>query len=138
MPDHPSSPAAPSLRVMIVDDDVDHAFTAGEILRLSGHEVVTASEGEEALRQLEGGFRADAVVVDLLMPGLDGAGLIGRLQALPGGGPRVVVATGLHSDHLRALLGVSHVLFKPYAPGELLDAVEGHAGAARARWRSEG
>lgn len=112
-------------RVLVVDDDRDQRETAGEILRLAGHEVAIAGDGQEALQRLDGGFAADVIFLDLLMPGLDGATFLERLDGRAPPRPRVVLVTGMRPDRLGWLLRVDAVLTKPYAPGELLSEAAG-------------
>lgn len=112
-------------RVLVVDDDRDQRETAGEILRLAGHEVAIAADGQEALQHLDGGFAADVIFLDLLMPGLDGATFLERLDGRTPPRPRVVLVTGMRPDHLGWLVRVDAVLTKPYSPGELLAEAAG-------------
>ncbi len=60
-------------RILVVDDDSAIRFTLEELLRNSGHEVVVASGGQQALSCLED---VDLVVTDLAMPGIDGLALL--------------------------------------------------------------
>jgi CheY-like chemotaxis protein len=74
--------------VLIVDDDPDARETLGKFLQKSGHEVQTAADGQNALN-LVLHRRPDVLVLDLLMPEMDGCDLLSilrsylRLQALP-------------------------------------------------------
>ena len=60
------------IRVLIVDDDRDIRETLGELLVDEGFAVEAAWNGETALARLEAGFRPDVIVLDLMMPGMDG------------------------------------------------------------------
>jgi CheY-like chemotaxis protein len=62
-------PAAP---VLLVEDDHDVRETIAEILGEEGYQVVTAEDGEEALRALRRGVRPFAILLDLMMAGMDG------------------------------------------------------------------
>ena len=57
--------------VLIVDDDVNLARLLRTILRTAGYQVLTASDGEEALRMLDDAS-VDVIVLDLRMPRMDG------------------------------------------------------------------
>jgi CheY-like chemotaxis protein len=115
----------PKRHVVVVDDEPDLRETTAQVLEMAGHTVVIAAEGADALRRIEEGFAPDVVVLDLLMPGMDGPLFLEKLRERLPTPPRVVVVTGLHSDHLKRLLEVSTVLFKPYEPRDLLAAVAG-------------
>jgi two-component system chemotaxis response regulator CheB len=105
------------VRVLIVDDSAFARKVVREILQASPEiEVVgIARDGLEALERIEE-LRPDVVTLDLVMPDLDGTGV---LRALPAGGPRVVVVSisGVHSAlGLQALeLGAFDIVQKPTA-----------------------
>jgi len=81
------------LAVLVVDDDELIRQSISEVLEYLGHEAILAASGEEALARLEGGLQADAVILDLNMPGLGGAGTLPRLRALRPALP-VILSTG--------------------------------------------
>jgi len=58
-------------RVLIVDDELDIREAVTEVLSYEGYEVVTASEGAEALRKCQE-LKPDLVLLDLMMPGMNG------------------------------------------------------------------
>jgi signal transduction histidine kinase/DNA-binding response OmpR family regulator len=82
---------APSLRVMVVDDNVDIAETTGELLRLAGYEVELAYEGITALKSVLT-FKPDIVLLDLGMPGMDGYEVARRVRAESNGYQPILVA----------------------------------------------
>ena len=59
-------------RVLIVDDDVRNVFSLTSVLESHGVEVAFAESGREALDQLDGGLRPDLVLMDVMMPEMDG------------------------------------------------------------------
>jgi PAS domain S-box-containing protein len=75
-----SEAAGQPCRVLVVDDESEILMTLDDILSADGHEVTTATSGEEALT-LIGSTRFDAILTDVRMPGLDGPGLYSRLEA---------------------------------------------------------
>ena len=77
-------------RVLVVDDDEDIADDLGLALRQEGHEVRTASDGEEAMK-LAGEFVPDLVVLDLGLPKLDGVEVCRRLRS--GGDVPILILT---------------------------------------------
>jgi len=68
----PGRAGAPEIRVLIVDDDRDIRETLGELLAEDGFAVEAAWNGETALNRLEAGFRPDVIILDLMMPVMDG------------------------------------------------------------------
>jgi signal transduction histidine kinase/FixJ family two-component response regulator len=82
-------------RVLVVDDDETVRLLAEEALGAAGFDVVCAANGGQALDAFVG-WRADIVLLDVLMPGLDGFDTCQRLHALPGGEHvPVLMVTGL-------------------------------------------
>ena len=111
--------------VLLVEDDDGLRGLYRQALGLPGYDVKEARGGFEALRFLET-HSPDVVVLDLMLPGLDGFTVLAELAAqertrhIP-----VVVVTGSTED-LQAL-GVSRVLRKPVFCDELLEAVRASA-----------
>ena len=120
-----AGPDAP-LRLLVVDDNRDHADTLALFLRLAGHEVQVAYDGHEGLAAAAR-FRPDAVLLDVGMPRLDGYAACRRLRAQPGGAAVVLVAlTGWGQDEDRRRsreAGFDAHLVKPADPAALLARV---------------
>lgn len=68
--------------VLIVDDEEQVLQLVASLLEVKGYEAITASHGEEALRIIEE-KRPDAILLDIMMPGLDGATVAQRLRESP-------------------------------------------------------
>jgi signal transduction histidine kinase len=82
-------------RVLVVDDNVDAAQTLAQYLRLTGHRVESALDGEAALRIAEV-LHPDVAFIDLNMPRMDGAEVARRLRLTPWGRKaRLVALTGM-------------------------------------------
>jgi signal transduction histidine kinase/CheY-like chemotaxis protein len=91
------APASPPVRrrVLVVDDNVDAAQTLAQFLRLTGHRVESALDGEAALRIAEI-LQPDVAFIDLNMPRMDGAEVARRLRLTPWGRKaRLVALTGM-------------------------------------------
>jgi two-component system response regulator MprA len=117
------SPDTPG-RVLVVDDDPDVRDAVETALELEGHSVTTAEDGLTALKRL-GHTEFDAIVLDVLMPNLDGFDVCRRLRT---GGNRtpilILTARDSEEDTIRGLdLGADDYLVKPFALGELLARV---------------
>ncbi|WP_370444368.1 response regulator transcription factor [Blastococcus sp. TF02A-30] len=70
---------APEARLLVVDDEPNIRELLSASLRYAGFEVVTAADGHQALALAES-FRPDLLVLDVMMPGLDGFGVVRRLR----------------------------------------------------------
>jgi len=116
-------------RVLVVDDEPDIVLFAQVNLELHGHEVRSAADGEAALQAVEE-ERPDAMILDVMMPHLDGWGVLERLKAHPDPEVRtipVVMLTALDTDHDQARGGIEgavRYLTKPLAPDDLVRALE--------------
>jgi CheY-like chemotaxis protein len=97
-----AAPAADlSLRVLVVDDNVDGADSLARLLRLDGHDVRMAHDGPAALT-IASEFLPEAVVLDLGLPGMDGFEVARRLRRRPETCGAVLVAvTGYGRDEDR-------------------------------------
>src|SRR3712207_764124 len=69
----------PEARLLVVDDEPNIRELLSASLRYAGFEVVTAPDGQQALALAEQ-FRPDLLVLDVMMPGLDGFGVVRRLR----------------------------------------------------------
>ena len=74
------SPHTPALTLLVVDDEPAWVGALGAVLGKAGHRIVAAYDGEEALRRFRSD-RVDAVLLDLAMPGLDGADVCRVIRA---------------------------------------------------------
>ncbi len=118
----PGTTPRESVRVMLVDDNVDALTTLGWMLRLCGCEVLEVSSPTEALARVPD-FAPEVAVLDIGMPEMDGMTLARRLRERLGDAtPPLVALTGFgqHSDRVRALeAGFDAFLVKPVDPVEL-------------------
>ena len=111
-------------RVLVVDDDPDVREAVETALELEGHRVSTEGDGLGALKRL-GQAEFDAVVLDVLMPNLDGFEVCRRLRGAGNRTPILILtARDSEQDTIRGLdLGADDYLVKPFALGELLARV---------------
>jgi two-component system, chemotaxis family, chemotaxis protein CheY len=115
--------------VLIVDDNTDLRTSLADVLELEGWHTVQATDGADALRALEREDAPDVIVLDLLMPVMDGRQFLSALRANPSrAGMPIVVMTGTVP---RDDLGVAAVLEKPFELAPFLDLL-GQGTAARA------
>jgi two-component system CheB/CheR fusion protein len=125
--------AAPSRRVLVVDDNGDALSSQATMLRLMGHEVRSARDGFAAL-EVAADFRPEVVLLDIGMPKLDGYEVCRRLRAQPGGEDLLIVAVtgwGQEEDKRRACeAGFDLHLTKPMDPAALSDFLKSRPRAA--------
>jgi two-component system OmpR family response regulator len=109
------------VRVLVVEDEVKMARAIRRGLEQEGYAVDTAPDGDEAL-YLAGENDYDAVVLDVLLPGLDGFGVCRRLRAAGRWAPVVMLtARDTVQDRIGGLdCGADDYMVKPFAFGELL------------------
>src|SRR4051812_6626985 len=111
-------------RVLVVDDDVTVREVVVSYLRAGGHTVVEAADGAEALREMRTG-PADLVVLDLMMPGIDGLEVCRRLRAVGDVPIIMLTALGAEVDRVVGLeAGADDYVTKPFSPRELVLRVD--------------
>lgn len=107
-------------RILLIDDDRFARQLYGDYLQASGFEVETAGTGEEGVERLDAG-RFDVVVTDMLLPGLDGLGVLGESRRIdPDIGVVVITALDMVDPAVRAIKsGAFDYLVKPVSPEAL-------------------
>ncbi|HEY6934530.1 MAG TPA: response regulator transcription factor [Marmoricola sp.] len=111
-------------QVMVVDDDVTVREVVASYLRANRHRTVESGDGEDALRR----FRdapIDLVVLDLMLPGMDGIEVTRRLRAI--GDVPIIMLTALAGESHRVAglrLGADDYVGKPFSPRELAARVD--------------
>ena len=114
--------------VMLVDDsEVLRKITVFN-LKKHGYEVIEATNGEEALQKLQEGIKPDLMLLDIMMPKMDGFTVLKRLQEneewkkIP---VIVLTAKGGEEDEKTALsLGATQVMTKPFSPIQLIQLIK--------------
>ncbi|HSA79381.1 MAG TPA: response regulator transcription factor [Geminicoccaceae bacterium] len=113
------------MRVLVIEDDVEAGEYLGKGLRESGHTAEVVQDGREGLLQAVAGAW-DVLIVDRMLPGLDGLSLVRHLRATGIATPVLFLsALGEVDDRVKGLrAGGDDYLVKPYAFSELLARVE--------------
>jgi len=122
----PPDPSEKSATVLVVDDEPTIVEIVGRYLERAGFEAYTAPDGYKAL-DLATEHRPDLVVLDVMLPGIDGIEVMERLQELAGPPIAVILLTarGEESDRLVGLRnGADDYVVKPFSPAELVARVE--------------
>lgn len=112
--------------VLVVDDEPTIVEVVSRYLERAGFETHAAADGPEALRQAEL-HRPDLLVLDVMLPQLDGIEVMRRLQERPGPRTAVILLTarGEEPDRLVGLRhGADDYVVKPFSPNELVARVE--------------
>ena len=109
------------MRLLVVDDDASVREALALVLGLDGFEVRTAGDGREAIRTLSSG-KPDAVILDVLMPGLDGLEVCRRMRAAGDRTPVLMLTARAElSERVAGLeAGADDYLAKPFAREELI------------------
>ena len=112
--------------VLVVDDEPTIVEIVARYIERAGYETYQAADGPEALR-LADLHRPDLVVLDVMLPGLDGIEVMRRLQERPGKRVAVILLTARGEENDR-LIGLRHgaddYVVKPFSPAELVARVD--------------
>lgn len=116
------------LRLLLVEDDVDSGDAMSTLLRHEGVHVDRAATGEDAIARyaLEPHHRFDLILLDLMLPDMDGATLIHRLASIAPL-PPVVIHTAASESKARdagAAVGAAAILRKPTDWGKMREILE--------------
>ncbi|MBP2476336.1 DNA-binding response OmpR family regulator [Crossiella equi] len=107
-------------RVLVVDDDLTVRDVVRRYLESAGHQVRLAGDGEQALSVFEQ-HGADLVVLDLMLPGIDGLEVCRRLRRRSAVPVVMLTALGEEEDRVAGLqLGADDYVTKPFSPRELV------------------
>jgi DNA-binding response OmpR family regulator len=125
------------LRILVVDDEPALRDTLSRALRRAGHDAMAVGNGRSGLEALQQDS-FDAVITDIFMPECDGIELIREMRAGQHREPVLAISGGgtYGNDFLlpmARMLGAQATLRKPFAPSEVVAAVEAIAGAEAAR-----
>ncbi|GAA1712090.1 MtrAB system response regulator MtrA [Brachybacterium phenoliresistens] len=111
-------------RILVVDDDQAIAEMVGIVLRGKGFEVVTTPDGASALEAF-GQVRPDLVLLDLMLPGMDGIEVCRRLRRDSGVPVIMLTARSDTADVVEGLeAGADDYLTKPFEPDELVARIK--------------
>jgi len=119
-----------SREILVVDDDADLRETLQLLLDESGYGVTAVSNGRAALERLQAGARPSLILLDLMMPEMNGWQFLERAQAdsvldaIP-----VVIMTAARRATDRLPAPSKQVLHKPFDRTELLNAISRHSAA---------
>ncbi len=114
--------------ILVVDDSVTMVMSLKSSLSLSGFQVETANNGQQALDKLRDGVKPDLILTDINMPVMGGLELIGKVRALPGCRFFPILTLTTESDTAKRdegrRLGATGWLVKPISGGDLLKVIK--------------
>jgi two-component system KDP operon response regulator KdpE len=111
-------------RILVVDDEERILNFLSAKLKASGYEVLTAPNGVKGLEQVQA-QEPDLVVLDLLMPKMDGLEMLKQLRTFSPVPVIILTAKGTDTDRIKGLkLGADDYLPKPFNPDELVARIE--------------
>jgi len=128
--------------ILLVDDEPGMLRYIRTLLEVEDYKVETANTGEQALQRVQKGLHPDLVLLDLLMPGIDGLQTLEQLRQLQPGVKVVMLScVGDTRKVVQAMrLGAYDYLTKPFQKAELDAVVDQCLGAIRkitpARWKN--
>ena len=115
---------APPPELLVVDDDADLRGTLSDVLQEAGYHVRTAVHGGDALARMQDGPLPDLILLDLLMPVMNGWDFMAELKARPGLAAIPVVVTSAGGDHvLNSAPVCAGYLSKPVGRPRLLEII---------------
>lgn len=113
--------------ILIVEDDRDIRDVLAEILAEEGYQVLAAEDGAEGLRRLAEGPTPDLILLDLMMPRMDGYQFREEQRKNPEWSPipLVLLTAGVETSDKITALGALDVVRKPVKIDFLLDLIDG-------------
>jgi len=120
------APAAGPKRILVIEDNPDLAYGLRNNLEIEGYEVEVAKDGTRGLSRARAAPNPDLVVLDLMLPGMDGFRVLRALREEGHGMPVLILtARGEEADKVRGLrLGADDYVTKPFGVLELLARIE--------------
>ncbi len=108
---------APKCTVLVIDDDEGIRTALAEVLELFGYQVAVAADGQEGVELLEVGLEPNAIVLDLMMPRMDGWAFLSHIRGDPKFHDLPVVVTSAVAA--QSPEGADACLQKPFDVGQL-------------------
>ena len=114
--------------ILVVDDSVTMVMSLKTTLAMSGFQVETAGNGQQALERLKSGLKPNLILTDINMPVMGGLEMIGKVRALPGCRFFPILTLTTESEAAKRdegrRLGATGWLVKPISGNDLLKVVK--------------
>jgi DNA-binding response OmpR family regulator len=125
-----------SVQILVVEDDEDTRTLLEFLLKRAGFEVVTAVDGEHAMQQIEMMNPPALILLDVMMPFLDGFDILGRVRARAGWNqvPVLILTAQDRQENIERgnELGVTDYIIKPFRIDELVKRITAIVGTPSA------
>lgn len=114
----------PRSRILLVDDEPELLLVTGRLLTGLGYDVATASSGEKALGMVEAS-PPDLVILDMVMPGMDGETTLRRIRELAPDQKVIILSGFAEPEQVKAVrkLGILAYIRKPFDLGSMSSAI---------------
>jgi diguanylate cyclase (GGDEF)-like protein len=116
------------MRILIAEDDLTSRILLAAVLNKNGHEVVEAVNGAEAWRRLQEPDAPKLVILDWMMPIMDGMEVVRRVRTLESASPPYIIMLTTRDEKADIIAGLDagadDYLTKPFHPGELRARIE--------------
>jgi len=114
-----------NIRILWVDDEIEHLRSHILFLEEKGFELITASNGADAI-EIIGEERIDLVFLDENMPGLSGLETLSRMKSIRPGTPVVMITKSEEEDIMDQAIGskIADYLIKPVNPNQILSSIK--------------
>jgi len=110
-------------KILVIDDDPKMLELYREILTPAGHQVVIAENGTQGLARTD--RQPELIVVDLMMPNLNGYDFVKQLRSLDGhSATPVIAASGLSTGEWAVRAGANRFLSKPFRAADLIALID--------------
>ena len=120
--------AGTTARVLVIDDDEHMLSLLGEVLGTEGYEVVGAMDGAAAIGAIRRS-RPDLILLDLMMPVLDGFSFLDLYRQLPGPhAPVIVITAAARAQREEVAEKADEVILKPFSVDHVLQIVNRYTG----------
>jgi two-component system KDP operon response regulator KdpE len=110
------------MHILVVDDDVRILRFLRSSLTLAGYDITTTTSGEEAIRLMESD-EPDIMLLDILMPVIDGFEVLRRLRSYSDL-PVIVFSANEYASEETLRLGADYFVVKPFIPDELVTIIK--------------
>ncbi len=115
-------------KILVVDDDLTVVTLLQSVLVSQGHEVLTAMDGEEGLEKYKN-FGADIIILDILMPKMDGYTFVLEFKKMGGNLKRTPIIIVTSRDSMQDIFkieGINDYIVKPFKTEDLLRKINKH------------
>ena len=129
-----------SVKIAVIDDEESILVSTSFLLKILGYDFVTFKGSNEALKYLSSNDDVDIILLDLMMPEIDGYEFLKRVNEKTLEKCKIILHTGVETEgHIQKCIeiGASDFLRKPYSKKELSEVLKRNSSAKRAELHYE-